>query len=418
MLVPFLVPIIHGRSGWWIPDDAWLSLRAAHYVPQGTYPLIYEAGVGRVVFDSGPLLPLMLAPVAAIGDLFHLRESYPLPQAHPVLWLVVRTVRVGERVPLLYAVRALATQLGMRAHRALLQWAALLLAFVPMAIVYGHYEDVIALALLLLACKNLFAGRELRGALLSRSRSASSSGRSSRYRSTSCACPDAAPRPCRGTESRSAGRADGHLPARRLPLREPGLAPPARLHRPRSCRALGRRARRITWRACRRRAAIVIAVVAALWLGRNRDPLTVMSVLGAVFLCRFLFEPVAHAYYLAPGLVLLLMGERAVARIVTKASLAGMLLVAFSLHPDRVLWWTFVYAGTALLLLEPIVRLAHRPFPESPSSPPTTRRALVRRNRSRHPGAEARRRRLFASIRPLRPAFLCRCIQGSAEACR
>ena len=82
----------------------------------------------------------------------------------------------------------------------------------------------------------------------------------------------------------------------------------------------------------------------------ERDPVRIVSAFGCVLLARILFEPVAHAYYLAPGIVLLLIAERRITRIVTEASIAGALLLAFPFHPDRFAWWGVVYALTAALL--------------------------------------------------------------------
>lgn len=358
MLASTVVPLALGRGGWWIPGDAWTTLRASHYIPQGAFPIIYETGTRHDVFDSGPLMPLLLAPVAWIGDVFHLQESYPFPRPHPDMWLVFGPYALTSAIPLLYAVRALATQLGVRSGRTLLQWSVLLLGFVPMAVVYGHYEDVIALALLMLAFRDLFAGKELRGAVFVAVAIAFKQWSLLAVPVYVAACPDRV----------------------RLRVAARSLVPPAlffgaflaldyrwasrALLHPGTFAGLGHAALWISSSTDyvsgvpSRAGAFVVALLAA-WAVRNeRDPAAVLSALGCVFLSRLCFESVVHAYYLAPGIAFLLLGARGPnGRFVTKASLGAALLLMFPLHPDRWLWWAAAYALTAALLREPVLRI-------------------------------------------------------------
>ena len=361
MFVAIVVPVLRGRAGWWIPGDAWMSLRAAHYVPQGTYPLIYETGTAHDVFDAGPLLPLVLAPVAAIGNLFRLQESYPFPRPYPDMWPVFGPYALASGIPMLYAVRALATQLGVRRRRAILQMAVLVLAFVPMAIVYGHYEDVLALALVFLAFRDVFAERPLRGALLV--------GAAILFKQWSvlvfpvfvAACP-----------------APVRLRATLRCLLPPALflsaflaadytyASAALLH-PSTFPLVGHAALWVSPTAAyltnvpERPGAFVVALVVAWLVRRERDPAFIMSALGCVLLSRFLFESVVHAYYLAPGIAALLVSEWSRRRsIVTNFTLGAALLLAFPFHPARGLWWSVVYTLVALVLYRPVVQLVRR----------------------------------------------------------
>jgi uncharacterized membrane protein YfbV (UPF0208 family) len=98
-------------------------------------------------------------------------------------------------------------------------------------------------------------------------------------------------------------------------------------------------------------------------LVRNRrDPGLIVSALGVVLFCRFLFEPAVHAYYLAPGIACLVIGERIQGgRVVTKVILSAALLLAFPFHPSRGFWWLGVYALSVALLREPVWRLFRRP---------------------------------------------------------
>ena len=127
-----------------------------------------------------------------------------------------------------------------RAGRAALQFLVLLLAFVPMAIVYGHYEDVLALALAAASRSATCSPGGSSGARCSSPwRSRSSSGRCSR---------------CRSSSSRARRRCGSgrllrctvppamlfwRVPRRRLQVRELRAAAPARVPALRALGAVG-----------------------------------------------------------------------------------------------------------------------------------------------------------------------------------
>jgi hypothetical protein len=362
MVVSTIVPLVLGRGGWWIPGDAWTTLRASHYIPQGAFPLIYETGTKHDVFDSGPLLPLLLAPIAAIGDFFHLQESYPFPRPYPNMWLVFGPYALASAIPLLYAVRALATQLGVRSGRVALQWCVLIFAFVPMAIVYGHYEDVIALALLLLAFRDLFAGRGLRGAVLV--------GVAIAFKQWSVlAVPvyvAACPASLRFRVALRGVVPPGVFLGAFLALdyryaSEALLHPPAFVEFGHSALWVAPHAELMTH--VPQRAGALLVALAGGWLVRRRpDPVRVLSALGCVLLARYLFEPAVHAYYLSPGLAVLILVAWTRGRgLMTNVTVGATLLLVFPLHPSRWLWWAVVYALTAVVLYEPAARIALAP---------------------------------------------------------
>jgi len=364
MFASTLLQSMLGHTAWWIPGDAWISLRAAHYVPQGTYPLIYETGTLHDVFAAGPLVPLVLAPIAAIGDLFHLQESYPLPRAYPSMWLVFGPYTLASAIPLLYAARALATQVGIRAGRVFLQWMVLLFVFVPIVVVYGHFEDAVALALLMLAFRDLFAARELRGALFVAAAIVFKQWALLAVPVYVAACPSV-------LRARTAVRSVvppvlfmGAFVAVDHPYATRALLQPG------TWASLGHSALWLPATADyvssvpARTGAFALALLVG-WFTRNeRDPVTVLGALGCVLLSRFLFESVVHAYYLAPGIAVLLLAEWALGsrgrRFVTQVMLGAALLLAFPFHPPRLLWWIVVYVLTAALLWRPVSRLADR----------------------------------------------------------
>jgi hypothetical protein len=401
IVVSTVVPALLGRSYWWTPGDAWRSLRAAHYIPHGAYPLIYETETRKDLFDAGPLLPLVLAPVAWIGDVFHLHESYPLPRQHPSMWPLFGTYGLASAIPLLYAVRATATQLLVRSGRTVLQIGVLLLAFVPMAIVYGHYEDVLALALVLIAFREAFAERPLRGALCLAAAIAFKQWSVLAVPVFVVACPE-------GIRRRALMRSvfPPALFMSAFLATDYKWASAALLHPP----AFPFYGHAALWVSPRteyvisvpeRGGALVIAVLVAWLIRKERDPAFVISALGCVLLARFLFEPAVHSYYLAPGITTLLVAESCRGRrIVTKVTLFAIMVLAFPLHPDRTLWWAAMYALTALALWEPLLQ-------------------LVRRSGER---AEVRGSRRFATSRFVSRtrgvAFLSRSVQGPENACR
>ncbi len=350
-----------GHNHWWIPGDAWLGLRAAHYVSQGTYPLIYETGTRKDVFDAGPLLPLLLAPVAWLGDFLHLHEGYPFPRQHPSMWPVFGPYALACAFPLLYAVRALATQLRVRRGRAGLQLAVLVLAFAPMAIVYGHYEDVLALALVLLAFRDLFRERPLRGALLVAVAILCKQWSLLAVPVFVAACPPA-------VRLRALLRCTvpaGLFMSAFLAL-DYKYASAALLHPP-AFPLFGHSALWISpateylTSAPTRAGAFVVAGAVAWLVRRERDPAVIVAALGCVLLARFLFEPVAHAYYLAPGITALLVSAWSRrGPVVKNCAIGAILLCSFPFHPARPLWWTVAYTLTALLLREPVFTLVRR----------------------------------------------------------
>src|SRR5438067_2305074 len=67
-----LGPAVHGLHSWWIPGDVWVPMPAAHYIASGAFAAQYEAGRGFVYL---PGLPILLTPVAALGDHLNLSET-------------------------------------------------------------------------------------------------------------------------------------------------------------------------------------------------------------------------------------------------------------------------------------------------------------------------------------------------------
>src|SRR5438270_11364098 len=83
-----LGPAVHHLRTWWIPGDAWVPLPAAHFIAWGAFPTQYDAGQGFVYL---PGLPILLTPIAALGDHLMLSETIRgvdvVPK--PSIWLLL-----------------------------------------------------------------------------------------------------------------------------------------------------------------------------------------------------------------------------------------------------------------------------------------------------------------------------------------
>ena len=132
--------------------DLWITVDAARYVANGALGFIYESNRNLTAL---PLYPILLAPLVAVGDALGLSEP---PAATSTMYLLLAPFTVGLAVPLLHQVRALVRDAAERGPTLSAQvWAALLVV-VPVLIVNGHGEDVLALLALLAAVR--LAARE------------------------------------------------------------------------------------------------------------------------------------------------------------------------------------------------------------------------------------------------------------------
>jgi len=97
-------------------------------------------------------------------------------------------------------------------------------------------------------------------------------------------------------------------------------------------------------------AAVATAVGIALCLRRRRSAEAILAAVALALLARVWLEPVAFAYYLCPPLALLFLHERARGRTGARTVLLGCGWEAFFLlHPDPILWWSISALVTAWL---------------------------------------------------------------------
>jgi hypothetical protein len=145
-----------GPHRWWIPGDAWIPVLPAHFVAEGAFPFLYEAHPG---FTYPPGIAVLLAPLAAIGEAFHLSESTTIVVQRPAFWLLLCPVGVGCALFPLASFRRLAVSLHLQRRVAACQVALAVLCLAPVAIVWGHYEELIVIGATLEATRLTLQGR-------------------------------------------------------------------------------------------------------------------------------------------------------------------------------------------------------------------------------------------------------------------
>jgi hypothetical protein len=341
-----------GRDGRFVlvvatPRDVWVAVSAARYVANGALGFIYESSG---YLTALPLYPILLAPLVAVGQALRLSEP-PAPTA--TMYFLLAPFTVGLAAPLLHQVRGLLRDAGAAASTLSAQlWTAMLVAL-PLLVVWGHGEDALALLALLAAVR--LAGRErwvAAGFLLGFAVASK--------QWTALALPAMLARSPRQERPRMAA-AGLALPAT-LALFVLAVdwahASRALLHPP-NYPAYGHPALWVDAGAATvvtapfRLGVLALAVALAGRAGRGTPLSRLLAVLGLTLLARCAFEPVLHAYYLAPGLCLLLLHERVTSGRCARTAVLGSLLLAwFSFRPAPLLWW----AHAALLG----VAVAHR----------------------------------------------------------
>src|SRR6266540_5732898 len=137
---------------------------AARFAANGALGYLYSADP---FFVAGPLGPIVLIPVIMVGDALRLTDSYRYNVPHPTMWLVYGPFALGLGAVLLHAARALAQRVWVdeglasreiQPRHLRTQLAMVGLVLVPAGIVYGHFEDILALAFVLLGIRSILSG--------------------------------------------------------------------------------------------------------------------------------------------------------------------------------------------------------------------------------------------------------------------
>ena len=142
-------PIVHHSPSWTDANDEWGIFLGAHLVGWGYLGGIYNTGTGIVTF---PGIAVILAPAAILSDWLHLTSSigqFDLPR--PTSLLLIEPLELLLAGSVIVAADALADGLGApRGRRYGLVAVVGVLAF-PVATVWGHAEDALALTFALYA---------------------------------------------------------------------------------------------------------------------------------------------------------------------------------------------------------------------------------------------------------------------------
>jgi hypothetical protein len=342
-----LVPLVLHWRGWLAPEDVWPSVLAAQYVANGAVGYVYSSSDFYVVT---PLLALILAPAALVADKLNLLNNFPFHIEHPTAWLLYGPYGLALSFPLYWAARKLAVQVGLAARAWVVQWAALILAAIPMSVLYGHYEDTLCLAAVLFAVTLLLQERPLPAALAF---------------GVAIACKQwallglplfvlVAPREHRvGMAVRSLG-----IPAAlvALPLIQDWKFASRALFEARSYphaiehSALWVHNTQIVTGTPGRIVAVLFGVGVAWWL-RDRDELPLLLAgFGLIFLSRLVFEPRILFYYLGPGLLFLMLHEWLTTGRWWRVPVTGCLLMAyFHLHISPIMWWPAAFLALGVI---------------------------------------------------------------------
>jgi hypothetical protein len=156
-----VAPAVEGYRGWEFPGDAWVFVAPARHILRAQIFWVYN---GNPYFVYPPGVALVLAPVVALGGLLHLSDNLQDP-SHPTLWLLLGPAGLALTVPLLRSARSLLRSLGVR-ERVVGVQAGLTVGFVlATAVIYGHYEELLAAGCLLASIRSSREHRSGRAAL-------------------------------------------------------------------------------------------------------------------------------------------------------------------------------------------------------------------------------------------------------------
>ena len=308
-------------------------------------------GINCFAHDTAAALVQDGTPVAFVEQHFGLTEGFPQALPHPNMWLVYGPYALALCTPLFYAVRKLGNELVVDRGRVGLQIATLALVLTPQAILWGHYEDVLAVAFVMLSVRALLRGRSIPAALLFGVAVAFKQWALLGVPLLIAATPP--------DDRRPALAASLALPAVLVafPLAVDWAHASAALIWTRSYPQMGHRALwlspsvRVMVGNPSRAGAFVAAIAVAWWLRGRKEPNLLLAGLAIVFLSRLLFEPVLFSYYLCPGLAMLLLHERVTAGTIRRTVLLGLaLLLFFAVHPPILLWWAGALFLAAVLV--------------------------------------------------------------------
>jgi hypothetical protein len=353
----WIIPTVNDLGYWWISEDAWTPIGPSRAVAEGRPGHLYAADPRWI---AGPLVPILLAPVWLAGRWFDLSSPLTGEVDRPTLWLMYGPVVLGWSIPLLYAVRALAAEARRGASAlgrlARVQWGTVALVLLPVALLSGHLEDLIAITLVALAARSALRRDAALGAiwlalaivtkqwaLLAAPALFAMVPAGSRIRWLAIASgipgvvfggllladPDATGR---ALFEGLAFPAAGH-PALFIDPTDPVVGTPFRL------------------------AIVLVAAAFGVLVARRPGARPLLAAIGLSLLVRLALEPVLFAYYPAPALAFLALREYSETGHIRLTLVFGFAMtVLFPWEPSSPAIWWVVQSALFLLLAAPAVR--------------------------------------------------------------
>jgi hypothetical protein len=165
-------PVVRHSSWYWItPGDFWATVRTAHWIGWGSLSFVYSNPRSELITLPG--FEVLFAPFVLLSSALGLTESPPLffPNIHPHAWFLLGPISMATVAVALLATDGLARRLDvpMGGRRVLVLLEAV--AMWPTLVLWGHPEDVLAVAFavfalsMILDSRNVAAGWLLGGAL-------------------------------------------------------------------------------------------------------------------------------------------------------------------------------------------------------------------------------------------------------------
>jgi hypothetical protein len=137
------MPVVNHQAAWYTGDDLWGIFRGAHYVGWGYLGGVYAPGNGIVSF---PGIAVVLAPVAMVSGRLHLSESYgSIILLRPTAALLLQPIELLLTATVIFASDALAECLHVPAKRRIALCFAVGAVAWPVAAIWGHAEDALAM---------------------------------------------------------------------------------------------------------------------------------------------------------------------------------------------------------------------------------------------------------------------------------
>jgi hypothetical protein len=155
----FVADLVHDFAGphrWWIPGDVWVPVPPAAFIVDGAFAYQYEP---QPAYVYPPGLSLLYAPVVAVSRWLALSDSAGPVVQRPTMWLALAPIGIACAFQPLVEFRRVLWEVGNRASLDGMQLAIAVVAIAPIALTWGHFEELVVLGTVLTACRAVERGR-------------------------------------------------------------------------------------------------------------------------------------------------------------------------------------------------------------------------------------------------------------------